>query len=205
LHLDSQPFSAQPTQVLAPGQGPPPPPRRRGATAEPAQQAPLPAKAEAAWRTEVDIFRREAEALRERDPTKAALFYGTIAQIATSVLADSNTAVAALHAASQLLPGTGLSRERWIALLARRDAATQQRWDRALELGRAELPLVGDPHERVALLLEVATIEELASGDLAHARHALEEAREIDPANVAVLEALVEIYLGSGEWERLVA
>src|SRR5438270_141037 len=110
---------------------------------------------------------------------------------ATSVLADSNTAAAALHNASQLLPGTGLARERWIALVSRRDAATQQRWDRALELGRAELPLVGDPHERVALLLEVATIEELVSGDLAHARHALEEAREIDPANVAVLEALI--------------
>ncbi|MDB4969500.1 MAG: domain protein putative component of TonB system, partial [Myxococcales bacterium] len=202
---DSAPFSAQPTQLLQPGQGPPPPPPRRRTSTEPPREAPLPAKAEAAWRTEIDILRREAEALRDRDPNKAALFYGTIAQIATSVLGDSNTAVAALHAASQLLPGTGLSRERWIALLSRRDAATQQRWERALELGRAELPLVGDPHERVALLLEVATIEELVSGDLAHARHALEEAREIDPANVAVLEALTEIYLVAGEWDKLVA
>ena len=200
---ESAPLSAQPTQVLPPGGGPPPPPRRRGTT-DPAP-APLPAKAEAAWRTEIDILRREAEALRERDPAKAALLYGTIAQIATSVLGDGSTAAAGLHAASQLLPGSGLVRERWIALLSRRDAATSLRWDRALELGRAELPLVGDPHERVALLLEVATIEELISGDLAHARHALEEAREIDPANVAVLESLAEIYLVDGDWDKLVA
>src|SRR6185312_11944366 len=36
-------------------------------------------------------------------------------------------------------------------------------------------------------------------------RIALEEAREIDPANVAVLEALAQIYLTEGEWEKLVA
>jgi hypothetical protein len=40
------------------------------------------------------------------------------------------------------------------------------------QLGRAELPLVGDPHERVALLLDIATIEELVAGDLAHAHRA---------------------------------
>jgi tetratricopeptide (TPR) repeat protein len=217
---DSEPLSAQPTQIVSPDRQlhsaptqpsvpvplavpPPPPPRRRTAT-EPPQQPALPAKTEAAWRTELDILRREAEALRERDPSRAAIFYGAIAQLATSVLGDATTAAAALHAASQILPGTGLARERWIAMLSRRDAATQLRWERALELGRAELPLVGDPHERVALLLEVATIEELVSGDRAHARHALEEAREIDPANVAVLEALAEIYLADSDWERLV-
>lgn len=203
----SQPLSAQPTQIVPPSPSPspgasvpPPPPRRRTAT-----EPPLPVKAEAAWRTEIDILRREGEALRERDPARAALFYGAIAQVATSVLADPSTAAAGLHAASQLLPGTGLTRERWIALLARRDAATELRWERALELGRGELPLVGDPRERVALLLEIATIEELVAGDLAHARIALEEAREIDPANVAVLEALAEIYLVGGEWDKLVA
>jgi tetratricopeptide (TPR) repeat protein len=202
---DSSPLAERPTQIVPPGgQVPPPPPRRR-LTTEPPTQAPLPAKAEAAWRTEIDILRREAEALRERDPAKAALLYGSIAQIATSVMSDQSTAAAALHAATQLLPGTGLVRERWIALLSRRDAAVSQRWDRALELGKAELALVGDPHERVALLLDIATIEELVSGDLAHARIALEEAREIDPANVAVLEALTEIYLVEGDWEKLVA
>lgn len=194
---DSAPLHEQRTQIVQPGMIPPPPPRRRTQT-EP------PTKAEAAWRTEIDILRRESEALRERDPQRAALLYGAIAQLATSVLADPNTSAAALHAATQLLPGTGLVRERWIAMLSRRDAAVELRWDRALELGRAELPLVGDPHERVALLLEIATIEELIAGDLAHARHALEEAREIDPANVAVLEALAEIYLVEGEWEKLV-
>ncbi|MGZ3440011.1 MAG: tetratricopeptide repeat protein, partial [Polyangia bacterium] len=211
LDPDSAPLTERPTQIVQPGMMPapgapvPPPPPRRRSTTEPPTQAPLPAKAEQAWRTEIDILRREGEALRERDPAKAALLYGAIAQIATSVMNDPSTAAAALHAASQLLPGTGLVRERWIALLSRRDAAVSQRWDRALELGRAELPLVGDPHERVALLLDIATIEELVSGDLAHARGALEEAREIDPANVAVLEALTEIYLVEGEWEKLVA
>jgi len=183
---------------------PPPPPRRRSPT-EPPTAARLDPKAAEAWRTEIDILRREAEALRDRDAAKAALLYGAIGQIATSVMADPSTAAAALHAAAQLLPGTGLVRERWIALLSRRDASVSQRWERALELGRAELPLVGDPHERVALLIDIATIEEIVVGDLAHARIALEEAREIDPANVAVLEALAQIYLTEGEWEKLVA
>src|SRR4051812_19882628 len=219
LDPDSAPLTELPTKIVAPAAqaaplpapaarsdapGPPPPPRRRSAT-EPPTAAPLPPKAVEAWKTEIDILRREGEALRERDPAKAALLYGAIAQIATSVMSDPSTAAAALHAASQLLPGTGLVRERWIALLSRRDAAVSQRWDRALELGRAELPLVGDPHERVSLLLDIATIEELVAGDLAHARIALEEAREIDPANVAVLEALAELYLVGGEWEKLVA
>jgi tetratricopeptide (TPR) repeat protein len=198
LEPDSQPLAAQPTQIVGPN-APPPPPRRRVNT-----DPPLPAKAEAAWRTEIDILRREAEALRGHDAPKAALLYGAIAQIATSVLSDVSTGAAGLHAAAQLLPGGGLVRERWISMLMRRDAATQLRWDRALELSRGELPLVGDPHERVALLLEIATVEELVSGDLAHARIALEEAREIDPANVAVLEALAELYLVEGDWERLV-
>lgn len=192
-------FTDMPTQIVSPAGGPPPPPRRR-----PASPEPPPAKGEGAWRTELDILRRESDALRERDPARAALFCGAMAQIATSVMSDPQTAAQALVAATQLLPGTGLVRERWIALLSRRDAATQLRWDRALELGRAELPLVGDPHERVSLLLDLATIEELTAGDLAHARHALEEAREIDPANVAVLEALAEIYLTEGDWEKLV-
>src|SRR5437764_1076328 len=106
LEVEVEPDTGQ-IQIPPPRPTPSPPPPPRRASTEPAQQAPLPAKTEAAWRTEVDIMRREAEALRERDPTKAALFYGTIAQVATSVLADNNTAVAALHAASQLLPGTG--------------------------------------------------------------------------------------------------
>ena len=226
LDPDSAPLTEQPTQIVQPGgmpqpaarepppsplpsppsggPVPPPPPRRRSPT-EPPTAAPLPAKAAEAWRTEIDILRREGEALRERDAPKAALLYGAIAQIATSVMADPSTAAAALHAASQLLPGTGLVRERWIALLSRRDAAVSQRWERALELGRAELPLVGDPHERVALLLDIATVEELVAGDLAHARIALEEAREIDPASVAVLEALAELHVVGRDWDNLVA
>ena len=178
--------------------------RRRRRGTDPAQAA-LPAKAEAAWRTEIDILRREAEALRERDPSKSALFYGTIAQIATSVLADGNTAAAALHGGvAQSLPGTGLARERWIALFSRRDAARAALGSCAR--ARTRRAAAGRRSARArALLLEIATIEELVSGDLAHARIALEEAREIDPANVAVLEALAEIYLVEGDWDKLVA
>lgn len=198
LDPDLGPVSEQPTRILPAGAVPPPPPRRRGA--EPA----LSAKAEVAWRTEIDILRREATALATRDPARAALMHGAVAQIATSVLADGATATVALQAAGQLLPDTGLQREPWIALLCRRQASAQLEWKRALELGRAALPLVGDPRERVALLLELATIEELWAKDSHAARQALEEAREIDPANVAVLEGLAELYLSEGEWERLV-
>ncbi|MGZ3428597.1 MAG: hypothetical protein ACXVCV_18215, partial [Polyangia bacterium] len=92
LDPDSAPLTERPTQIVQPGMMPspgapvPPPPPRRRSTTEPPTQAPLPAKAEQAWRTEIDILRREGEALRERDPAKAALLYGAIAQIATSVM-----------------------------------------------------------------------------------------------------------------------
>jgi tetratricopeptide (TPR) repeat protein len=147
---------------------------------------------------EVEVLGREGEALTDRDPPRAAMLYGAISQIAATLLGDAPAGAAALQAASEL------SHDRWIAMFGRREALCARQWPRALELMRAELPQIGDPRERVALLLEIATVEEMALGRRPEARAALEEAREIDPAHAGVLEALAQIYYASAEWERLV-
>jgi tetratricopeptide (TPR) repeat protein len=150
------------------------------------------------WRDELAAMGLEAEALRAREHARAALMYGAIGQLAGSVIGDSVTGADALARAGEL------SRERWILMFSRREAACDRDWPRVLELLRAELPMVGEPHERVALLLEIAVVEELISADLGAARRALEEAHEIDPAHAAVLEALSELYLGTRAWANLV-
>src|SRR5438067_3117089 len=106
LDPDSAPLTELPTKIVPPAATappppparadapvPPPPPRRRSQT-EPPTAAPLPPKAVEAWKTEIDILRREAEALRDRDAPKAALLYRAIAHIAPSVMAAPSTAAA---------------------------------------------------------------------------------------------------------------
>lgn len=127
------------------------------------------------WRIEMEVLRRDAEAIGPRDPARAALLQGTIAQLAASVLGDGPAGASALQAASECSQKVGGAGDRWIAMFSRREAIGARQWPRALDLMRAELPQVGDPRERVALLLEIATVEELVKGDRSAARHALEE------------------------------
>jgi len=191
---------------------PPPPPKRRKTIPPPQPPSSAPSSPQERkrstpspsrpgldhWRAEVDALRLEAEALRDRDPARAALLWGAISQLSETLLGDAPVGAAALDAAAQL------STDRWVSMFCRRDAVVAQKWSRALELMRAELPQVGDPRERVALLLEVGTVEETVKGDKDAARQALEEAREIDPAHAGVLEALAQIYYAAQEWDRLV-
>ena len=188
-------FSSEPTTV------PPPPPRRRASSPPPpprmrTQSAPKLSLDH--WRAEVERYQLEAEALKDRDPARAALLLGAISQISATLLGDSIEAAAALEQAGKL------SKDRWIALIGRRDAILARNFQRAVELMRRELPQLGDPRERVALLLEIASVEEAALGNRDAARQALDEAREIDPAHAGVLEALAEIYYATSDWDRLV-
>jgi tetratricopeptide (TPR) repeat protein len=208
-----------PTPAPPAALAPPPPPRRRTASIPPPPPsrtttppaAPPSSFARARketvisthpgldhWRAEVEKYELEAEALADRDPARAALLWGAIAQISATLLGDREAAAQALKAANEL------SNDRWIPLFGRRDAILRRDFVRAIELMRRELPQVGDPRERVALLLEVATVEETVAGEREAARQALEEAREIDPAHAGVLEALAEIYYAASEWDRLV-
>src|SRR5947209_2858729 len=86
----------RPTRPMPPpppmpaGAGPPPPPQPRRAQNQP----PAPAAGDN-LRAEVEVLRREAEALRERDPARAALFWGGTAQLEATLLGDAPAAAAA--------------------------------------------------------------------------------------------------------------
>jgi tetratricopeptide (TPR) repeat protein len=212
IPVEKPPLPEQLTQVPI---VPPPPPRRRTTIPPPPPGAPLahqersPSEKRKAtpppsrpgvdlWRNEVDALKLEADALKDRDPARAALLHGAIAQISETLLGEDPAGAQALDAASKL------STDRWIAMFCRRDAIVAQKWVKALDLMRAELPQVGDPRERVSLLLEIGTVEETVKGDKDAARQALEEAREIDPAHAGVLEALAQLYYAAQEWDHLV-
>lgn len=150
------------------------------------------------WKGELGALGRNAKQLAERDATRGALLFGAVSVLAAT-MSEFDSANEALQAASRL------SRERWISTIRRRRAWQARDFDKALEAARQELEQVGEPRERVALLIEVATLEVAANGNRAAALQALEEARELDPASATVIEALAELHVVGRQWEDLVS
>jgi len=148
------------------------------------------------WAAELAALKRNAKQLSERDATRGALLFGAVSVLA-STMQEFDAAQEALGAAKRL------SRERWIATIRRRRAWQARDFDKALEAAREELDQVGEPRERVALLTEVAALEVVTNGNRAAALHALEEARELDPASATVIEALAELHIIGRNWEDL--
>ncbi|MCA1664987.1 MAG: hypothetical protein LC659_12070, partial [Myxococcales bacterium] len=152
----------------------------------------------AAWPAELTALGRNAKQLSERDATRGALLFGAVSVLAAT-LSEFDQAHDALQSAARL------SRERWISTIRRRRAWQARDFDKALEAAREELEQVGEPRERVALLIEVAALEVAANGNRAAALQALEEARELDPASATVIEALAELHVIGRNWEDLVS
>src|SRR5438309_1868337 len=105
----------------------------------------------AAWPAELTALARNARQLSERDATRGALLFGAVSVLAAT-LSEFDQAHDALQSAARL------SRERWIATIRRRRAWQARDFDKALEAAREELDQVGEPRERVALLIEVAAL-----------------------------------------------
>jgi tetratricopeptide (TPR) repeat protein len=81
------------------------------------------------------------------------------------------------------------------------DAATEARdWPLALRLRRQRLPTLASPRQRVRELIAVARILQAELGDGDGALEALEQAREIEPKRVGVLQALRRGYETMGRW-----
>ena len=150
------------------------------------------------WAAELAALKRNAKQLSERDPTRGALLFGAVSVLAAT-LGEFDSAQESLGAAKRL------SRERWIATIRRRRAWQSRDFDRALEAAREELEQVGEPRERVALLVEIAALEVVNNGNRAAALQALEEARELDPASATVIEALAELHVIGRNWDDLLA
>jgi len=103
------------------------------------------------WPNELTALSRNAKQLSERDATRGALLFGAVSVLAQT-MSEFDAARAALKEAARL------SRERWISTIRRRRAWQARDFDKALEAAREELEQVGEPRERVALLIEVAAL-----------------------------------------------
>ncbi len=179
----------------------PPPPVSTGNTAAIA----APPRDDVPWHAQLERLPREAEALATSQPARAALLLATHARIAIDLREDPATGEASLHRAHALAPDL-----RAVALSRRWSAERRSKHTEVLTLARAEIPLVGDPRERLALLLEIAAIEDSTVGQQDAAEKALREAAALDASEPGAWDALAALHHRRGQhreavtaWESL--
>ncbi len=95
---------------------PPPPPPAPPARRVPSQPSQVVKPTVDIWQIEIEVLKREAQVLAERDQPRAALLQGAIAQLASSLLGDGPAGAAALQLAA------ALSSDRFIPMFSRREA-----------------------------------------------------------------------------------
>ena len=142
---------------------------------------------------------READALAAAQPARAAMMLAAHARVALDVREDPATGDASLTRAHGLSPDV-----RAVALSRRWSAERRGRNADILALARTELPLVGDPRERIALLFEIAAIEDGANGQLDPTEKALREAAALDASEPGAWEWLGSLHHRRGKHREAV-
>jgi tetratricopeptide (TPR) repeat protein len=135
-----------------------------------------------------EFFAREASALAERQPERAALMWMEAASAAElgggdppRILTDVESAIALRQSSAWLLP------------LARRMLMRQRQYDRALDLGAKEVSLGGENAVRAAVLQEAAALHRFNKRSGKASLALLEKALTIQPGDVPVLAATVSV------------
>ena len=140
-------------------------------------------------------WQREADALADAQPTRAALLQSFRARAALDLAGDAAAAREALDRAAQLAPDSrfvALTR-RWIAEHAGDPAAVAS-------AARAEIPLAGDALERALLHWQIAAVEQHAAHQPDAAVRELREAVALDPQDLGGHLALAAIAVQEGRW-----
>ena len=138
---------------------------------------------------------REAEALAERRPTRAALLLCFQARVALDLDGDAAAARVALDRAASLAPDS-----RAVALTRRWLAEIAGDTDDTLRAAGDEIPLAGDPPERAPLLWHIAGLEEHAAGRPDRAAAALREVVALDPQDLGAHLALAALAARKGDF-----
>lgn len=159
----------------------------------------------APWYALLERLPREAESLATSQPARAALLLATHARLALDLRGDSDACEVSLQRAHALAPDV-----RVVALSRRWSAERRAQSDEVLALARAEVPLIGDPNERLALLFEIAAIEDGAVAQPEAAGKTLREAAALDASEPGAWDALAALYHRRGlhreavtAWESL--
>jgi tetratricopeptide (TPR) repeat protein len=140
--------------------------------------------------SEVSFFRREANVFGDRLPEHAAVMWLETAAAAEREGKPASVISEAVDEATRLRPDTG-----WVLSLARRLLIRHGHYQRTLELCQKEAKLGGDSANRVAVLIEAATLLVFHRGDLQAALDHLKEALKIDQSLVAALWGAVPLQL----------
>ncbi len=159
----------------------------------PTKTDPAPAPEQGDWAKPLAMLAREVEARRATEPRRAALLLAAEARIALDALGDVDAADAALTRASGLVDAT-----RFIVTSQRCVAEHRPDGAALLRRARAELPQVGEPRERVALLWQIAALEEHVVRDIPTAKKTMRELLRLEPTDLGGWETLLGLHLRQG-------
>jgi cellulose synthase operon protein C len=138
------------------------------------------------WALERSFFHREARALAERQPERAAQMFLQAAGAAERSNPDPEGALLDAEAALALRPDS-----RWLLPAARRLFLRHRRFDRGLELGQREVELGGENAWRAAVLQESAAVLRFQKGKAREALGLLEQALSLVPTSLLLLSDTV--------------
>jgi tetratricopeptide (TPR) repeat protein len=136
---------------------------------------------------------REAEAQAKNFPTRAALMHCFQARVALDLEADPARAEAALQRAAALTRDA-----RFVAVTRRWLVGREKPPAEVLTIARAELPFVGDPGERAALLWEIVAVALFAGRP--DAERSLREIVVVDPGDLGAWLALATLAAQRKDW-----
>jgi tetratricopeptide (TPR) repeat protein len=149
------------------------------------------------WERCAEVLQKAAAAGRG-GPDEAEVHF-RLARLSESRLGDEAAALAQLQRAVELDPG---HREANRALAAK--CLAREDWPGLLAAWQREEPGIEDRAARVARLLEIATLQEAKLADPAGAVATLLRARELAPADPAVLLALSDGLLNAGRQDEAI-
>ena len=143
------------------------------------------------------FYLREAQALAERQPERAALMLAEAATVAEHNGA-SETSAERIAEALELRPESA-----WLLGRARRLLMRLGRYPQACELMQRELRLGGENIVRAALLIECAAVARYAEAASERAAELIDNALKLQPRSVAVLACAVSLRAQLGRQTEL--
>lgn len=147
------------------------------------------------WDVMLSLLERQIEATTDDETRKEVLFKAAL--ISEEMLADVDRAIGFYLQVLELDPGDGVALDTLTRLLTQ-----TERWSELENVMRMKIEVVYDPAERIALLFQLATLQNVLA-DPGKAAKCLQQVLEIDPSHLEALELLENLYMVHEDWEPL--